>query len=420
MALKDPTDTSGDTASIAAGSPATTTTPEAPEGDILPPTEPSSNSPPAKSTPARTRTETIIIMLALCSSLFLVALDSTIITTAVPTIAADFNSSLGYTWVGSAFMLSNAALVPIWGKVSDIWGRKPVLLIATTIFFLGSLLCAVSQSMAMLIASRAIQGGGGGGILSLVNICISDLFSLRQRSFYFGMVGLVWAVAAASGPLLGGVFTAKISWRWCFYINLPVCGVCIVILFFFLKLHNPRTSMREGLAAVDWMGSMMVIGGTTMILLALEFGGITFPWDSATVLCLIIFGSVMIGLFAVIEWKIAKYPVIPLRIFKATANQAALSIAFFQSFVFQSGAYWLPLYFQGAKAHTSLQSGYYLLPFIVSLAFFSTLAGLFIKKTDHHIPAYSRYRRRSQLPGSTPCPPNQRCPPRHCLGYCYI
>ncbi|KKF92312.1 putative transporter C3H1.06c [Ceratocystis platani] len=384
MALKDPTDAPGDTASIAAGSPATTTTPEAPKGDILPPTEPSSNSPPAKSTPARTRTETIIIMLALCSSLFLVALDSTIITTAVPTIAADFNSSLGYTWVGSAFMLSNAALVPIWGKVSDIWGRKPVLLIATTIFFLGSLLCAVSQSMAMLIASRAIQGGGGGGILSLVNICISDLFSLRQRSFYFGMVGLVWAVAAASGPLLGGVFTSEISWRWCFYINLPVCGVCIVILFFFLKLHNPRTSMREGLAAVDWMGSMTVIGGTTMILLALEFGGITFPWDSATVLCLIIFGSVMIGLFAVIEWKIAKYPVIPLRIFKATANQAALSIAFFQSFVFQSGAYWLPLYFQGAKAHTSLQSGYYLLPFIVSLAFFSTLAGLFIKKTGQY------------------------------------
>ncbi|KKA29261.1 hypothetical protein TD95_004298 [Thielaviopsis punctulata] len=336
--------------------------------------------------PQRTKAETAIVMLALCSSLFLVALDSTIITTAVPTIAAEFHSSLGYTWVGSAFMLANAALVPTWGKISDIWGRKPVLLMATAIFFLGSLLCAVSQSMGMLIASRAIQGGGGGGIVSLVNISISDLFSLRQRGFYFGMIGLVWAVASAAGPLLGGVFTTKVSWRWCFYINLPICGVCMCILFFFLKLHNPRTPMRQGLAAVDWLGSVTVVGGTCMILLALEFGGITFPWNSTTVICLFVFGFVLIAIFALIEWKVATYPVIPLRIFKKTGNQAALSVAFFQSFVFQSGAYWLPMYFQGAKGHTSLQSGYWLLPFIVSLAVFSTGGGIMIRKTGQYKP----------------------------------
>ncbi|KAL5611657.1 hypothetical protein BROUX41_000763 [Berkeleyomyces rouxiae] len=361
----------GESAPVPAAAP-TSQTPAAPK-----PSQPTTS-------PLRTPAETVIIMLALCSSVFLVALDTTIITTAIPTIAADFDSSLGYTWVGSAFMLANAALVPTWGKISDIWGRKPVLLIATIIFFIGSLLCAVSRNMAMLIASRAIQGGGGGGIISLVNICISDLFSLRQRSFHFGMVGLVWAVASASGPLLGGVFTTQASWRWCFYINLPICGICIIVLFFFLKLYNPCTPIRDGLAAVDWTGSVMVIGGTTMILLALEFGGITFPWDSATVICLLVFGVVIVVLFVIVEWKIAKYPVIPLRIFKAMGNEAALSISFFHAFVFQAGAYWLPMYFQGAKGHTSLQSGYYLLPFILSLAICSTMSGLLIKKTGQY------------------------------------
>lgn len=148
----------------------------------------------------RTKLQTALIVVALCSAVLLAALDVTITTVAIPTISADFQSTAGYTWIGSAYLLANAAAAPSWGKLSDIFGRKPVLLAAVGVFWVGSLLCGVSVSMSMLIAGRAIQGIGGGGSLILVNICISDLFSVRKRGVYLGFVGLVWALAGGFGP----------------------------------------------------------------------------------------------------------------------------------------------------------------------------------------------------------------------------
>lgn len=148
----------------------------------------------------RTTLQTTLIMISLCLSVFLAALDVTIVTVAVPRISADFDSTAGYTWVGSAYLLANAAAAPSWGKISDIWGRKPVLLTAVGVFWVGSLLAGVSVNMGMLIVGRAIQGIGGGGILILVNICISDLFSMRKRGQFLGIVSLVWALAGGFGP----------------------------------------------------------------------------------------------------------------------------------------------------------------------------------------------------------------------------
>ncbi|XMA18809.1 hypothetical protein WAI453_011600 [Rhynchosporium graminicola] len=185
-----------------------------PISDNALPTPPSTNP-----EDARTRLETTIIVASLCASVFLAALDTSIITTALPTISEYFHSNAGYTWIGSAYLLACAASVPSWGKFSDIWGRKPILLVASFVFFVGSLLAAVSVSIGMLIAARAIQGIGGGGLIILVNICITDLFSMRNRGAYYGVIGMVWAFASAVGPVLGGVFTEKVSWRWCFYIN---------------------------------------------------------------------------------------------------------------------------------------------------------------------------------------------------------
>lgn len=332
----------------------------------------------------RTRSQNFLIVFALCLALFLAALDVTIIATAIPTISAHFNSSLGYVWVGSAYLLGNAAVAPMWGKISDIFGRKPVLLASVAIFWVGSLLCGVSNSMGMLIAARAIQGVGGGGTIVLPNICISDLFSMRNRGMYFGILGMVWALASALGPVLGGVFTDKVSWRWCFYINLPISGVGMIILFFVLKLHNPRTPVKEGLKAIDWTGSLLCIGGTLMLLMGLEFGGVTYPWASPTVLCLMIFGVITIGLFVVNEWKFAKYPVTPVRLFRHRTSIASYSLAFFHAFTFMSGSYWLPLYFQGVLSTSSLMSGVYLLPFVVSLSIVSAAVGIAIKKTGKY------------------------------------
>jgi hypothetical protein len=162
----------------------------------------------------RSEAKIALIMLALCLAVFLGALDVTIVTTALPTISDHFHSSAGYTWIGSAFLLANAASIPSWGKISDIFGRKPMLLLANVIFMVGSLLCAVSYNIGMLIAGRAVQGLGGGGLTILVKIVIGDIFPLNIRSVFYGVIGGVWAVAAATGPAIGGALTERVSWRW--------------------------------------------------------------------------------------------------------------------------------------------------------------------------------------------------------------
>lgn len=333
---------------------------------------------------SRTKLENFLVVSALCLALFLAALDVTIITTAIPTISSHFNSSTGYIWIGSAYLLGNATFVPTWGKISDIFGRKPVLIGAVGIFWIGSLLCAISNSMGMLIAARAIQGIGGGGTIVLPNICVSDLFSMRKRGLYFGLFGGVWAIASAIGPVLGGVFTSQVSWRWCFYINLPVSGVGMIILMFVLKLHNPRTPVKQGLVAIDWLGSLLIIGGTLMFLFGLEFGGVQYPWKSAMVICLIVFGLVTVGLFVAYESKVAKYPIIPVGLFRHRNSVAAFAVAFLHAFTFMGGSYWLPLYFQAVMGTTSLLSGVYLLPFVLALSVVSAGVGLVIKKTGNY------------------------------------
>lgn len=162
----------------------------------------------------RTKGRIALIMLALCLAVFLAALDVTIITTALPTISEYFQSSSGYTWIGSAFLLANAASAPSWAKVSDIFGRKPMLLFANIIFMVGSLVAALSYSIGMLIAARAVQGIGAGGLIILVNVVIGDLFPLRSRGAFYGIIGGVWAIASSIGPIIGGALTQGVNWRW--------------------------------------------------------------------------------------------------------------------------------------------------------------------------------------------------------------
>ena len=336
--------------------------------------------------PQRSRLKIFLIMFSLGICVLLVAIDITIVTTALPTIAEEFHSASGYTWVGSAYLIANSAATPIWGKISDIFGRKPILLVTNAIFFVGSLLAGVSVNMHMLIAARVIQGIGGGGLIVLVNIAISDLFAMRERGAYFGIIGGVWALASSLGPVVGGAFTQNVSWRWCFYINLPLDGVAFAIVMFVLDLHTPKTPIRQGLKAVDWLGSLTMVAGTVMLLLGLEFGGVIFPWKSATVICLIFFGVVTIALFFVIENRIAPYPIMPLGLFSKRSNLAALGVCFFHAFVFISGSYFLPLYFQAVLGATPILSGVYLLPTALSLSFLSAFTGVFIRKTGQYLP----------------------------------
>ncbi|KAJ3456803.1 hypothetical protein MRS44_016826 [Fusarium solani] len=332
----------------------------------------------------RSKLENTIITTSLLAALFLAALDVTIVATAIPTISEDLQSSSGYVWIGASYVLANAACAPTWGTLSDIWGRKSILLATLIIFWVGSLLCGAAVNMTMLIVGRAVQGIGGGGVNTLVNICIGDLFSVRERGFYYGLVGAVWGVSSALGPVIGGVFAYRASWRWCFYINLPISGVGIVVLYFVLKLHNPRTPMVDGLKALDWLGSLTVIGGTILLLLGLELGGVIFPWNSPTTICLIIFGTLMACLFVVVEAKHAKYPIVPLRLFASRSNIGAFATCFCHALIALSASYWLPLYFQGVITASSLMSGVYILPYLLATCIMSAASGFIIRLTGNY------------------------------------
>jgi MFS family permease len=238
----------------------------------------------------------------------------------------------------------------------------------------------------MLIAARVIQGIGGGGLLNLPNIIIGDLFSPRRRGAYYGIIGSTWALASSLGPILGGVFTTKATWRWCFYVNLPLDGMAFIIILFFLDLTTPKTPLFEGLAAIDWLGAFFIIAGTLLFLFGLEFGGTSFPWNSVTVICLLVFGVVATILFIPVEAKIAKYPIMPGRIFKNRSNLASLGVCFFHALTFISGAYYLPLYFQAVRGNTPLLSGAYTLAYAASIGISSVSTGIYIRKTGLYLP----------------------------------
>ncbi|KOC14679.1 efflux pump antibiotic resistance protein [Aspergillus flavus AF70] len=332
----------------------------------------------------RGKVQVLAIMVALCLSLFIAALDQTIVSTSLPTISSRLHSASGYTWVGGAYLLASAAAAPIWAKLSDIWGRKPILLVAVLWFMFSSIVCAAAVNMRMLIAGRALQGIAGGGLLQLVMIVVSDLFSVRSRSLYMGILEFMWTISGGLGPILGGVFSEYLSWRWNFWINLPICGLAFILLFFYLNVHNPKTRVTDGLKAIDWLGSLSIIGFTLMVLLGLNFGGETFAWNSPQVICLIVFGSLFSIIFFCGEKYVAKYPLMPLKMLKHRSNIAVSLVTLFHGAVFIACEYWLPLYFQSAKQASPMRSGLMVLPLVLAEGVFSGISGWLIHRTGKY------------------------------------
>ncbi|KAI4168461.1 MAG: hypothetical protein LQ346_009047 [Caloplaca aetnensis] len=333
----------------------------------------------------RSRIRIAAILLALSLSLFIAALDMTIVATAIPTIAADLQAASGYLWIGGAYLLASAAGAPLWAKLSDIWGRKAILLAAVTLFAISSIVCALARDITMLIVGRAFQGTAGGGLLQLVNIVVSDIFSMRERSLYLGLCEFIWALAGGIGPILGGVLTQLVSWRWIFWINLPCSGLAFILILLFLDVHNPKTAISDGLKAVDWFGSISIIGLTVMLLLGLNFGGTTFPWDSPKVVCLIVFGCLMSVFFVLSEKRLAQYPLMPLKLLQERSNVMSLLVDFVHGFVFIAGEYYLPLYFQAVEEASPIRSGVLILPFILSETAMGVMIGVLIHKTGRYL-----------------------------------
>lgn len=198
---------------------------------------------------------------------------------------------------------------------------------------------------------------------------------------YYGLFGATWAIAGALGPVIGGAFTTSVTWRWCFYLNLPVGGVSLGILVLFLHIESPKTPFWAGLRCIDWTGTFLIIGGTLMFLFGLEFGGVNYPWASPTVICLIVFGVFTWALAMFLEWKVAKFPIIPPRLFNEWYNVLILLVCYCHGFTFIAATYYLPLYFQTVLQSSPIMSGVYVLPLVLSLALGSTATGITMKKT---------------------------------------
>ncbi|KIP04433.1 hypothetical protein PHLGIDRAFT_120696 [Phlebiopsis gigantea 11061_1 CR5-6] len=326
-----------------------------------------------------------LTMLALIVSTFLSALDLTAIGTALPTIVADLNGGDDFSWAGSAYALSSTAVLPLSGSLADIFGRRPVLLGAILFFALGSALNGAAQSMNMLIAARTVQGIGGGAIITLTEIVISDLVPLAERGTFQGVIGLVWALASGVGPPLGGVI-AGANWRWLFYMNLPLSGIALVLVWFFLSVRTPDGSMREKFARIDFMGNAIVISGTTLAVVGLTFGGVRFPWSSVQVLAPLIIGLALIAGFMVYEAKIPREPTVPWVILSNRTTVGGYVSTFVHGLTSISIVYYIAIYFQAVLGASSSRSGVNQLALSLTIALFALIAGVFTQVAQRYRP----------------------------------
>ncbi|KAI8050030.1 major facilitator superfamily domain-containing protein [Thamnidium elegans] len=328
----------------------------------------------------------ILTFIGLQIALFLAALDGTIVSTALPKIGSEFEQMSIVSWVATAYILTFDAFQPLFSKFSDIFGRQVILYFGIAVFLFGSVLCGAAQNMVMLIVARAIAGIGGAGILSMVFIIFTDLVPLEQRGSYQGIVNAVFALSSVFGPLIGGSFTDYVSWRWNFYINLPIGAIAVVVLVLFLRLPTPQGKLSEKLKRVDYAGTMIVLAFATLFLLALNFGGQTFPWKSAAVIIPLVLSVLLVGLLVIVESKYAKEPLMPPRLFKNRSVVSVLITNWFFGMTFFAALYYLPVYFQVVRNDSAMWSGIRLIPMQMVTCVLSTFAGFFISKKGVYRP----------------------------------
>ncbi len=325
-----------------------------------------------------THREIQIVFLGLMAGMLVAALDQTVVATALPTIVGDLGGLNHLSWVVTAYLLASTISVPVYGKVSDLLGRKVVFQFALVVFVVGSMLCGLSQNMAQLIAFRAFQGLGAGGLLAMAQAIIGDVVSPRERGKYQGYLGGVFAFASVVGPLLGGFFVDNLTWRWVFYINVPIGITAFLITSSVLNLQFVRIQHR-----IDYLGAALVAGAATSLLLVTVWGGSEFAWTSPSIVALGVAGVAMLVGFFIQEGR-AEEPIIPLRLWKNRVFSVATGLEFLVGFAMFGAIIFLPLWLQTVGGASAQNSGLLILPLMAGLMTSSIVSGRMITKTGRY------------------------------------
>jgi len=320
-----------------------------------------------------------LVLVGIMSGSFLAALDQTIIATALPRIVGDFGGVDQLAWIASIYLLTSTAAMPIIGKLSDLYGRRLLFQISIVVFMVGSLMAGGSQTMGQLIAARAVQGFGAGGLVVLNFSVLADIVAPRERGRYQGYVASVWAVAAVIGPFLGGFFVDNFTWRWIFFVNLPVGIGALVITSAFLKL--PKRDRSD--VSIDYLGAALLVAAIVSLLLVTEWGGDQYDWISPEILGLLGASVALILLFVWCERR-ASDPIIPPRLFTVPTFRISASAATVFGMLQFGTVLFVPVYFQIVRGDTATNSGLLLIPQMIGILTGTIGAGRLTTRTGHY------------------------------------
>lgn len=329
-------------------------------------------------------TQDFLIMSTMAISSLMVALDATILVPVLTTLAHDLHASATETfWIGTAYLLSHSVLQPLISTLSDIFGRRELLVPSISFFAVGSILCAVAKNFTQMLAGRVVQGVGGAGIIALSQLVFADIVPLRQRPKYFTMVLGAWAIGSVLGPLVGGVCVEKASWRWCFYINLPICAVALPMAFLFVQLeHINKTTLSEKLRKIDFIGNFLFISSLTALLVAISWGGVQFEWSSWQTIVPLVVGAVGLVASVLYETRVAATPFLNKAVFNQPSAIASYSAAMLQGLILYIALYYGAFYFTAAHFFGPLQTGLSILPCSIFLVPSSAIVSALITRTS--------------------------------------
>ncbi len=327
-----------------------------------------------------TRKQVVLIMAGMMLALFLASLDQTVVGTATPRIVADLGGFAHYAWIATAYMITSTVVLPLAGKLTDMYGPKYSYLVGLVLFIAGSVLCGLSQSMLQIIIFRGLQGLGAGVLMANAFTVVADLFPPERRAKYMGMTAAVFGLSSVIGPTLGGYLTDSLSWHWVFFINIPLSAAVLALFVFFFPAFRHSDEKQK----MDYPGLFTLVTCVVPFMLAISWGGSQFGWTSPIIISMLVVSALSLGLFLVVEKKAAQ-PIIPLAIFRDQSISLSFVITFLSGIGMFGAIIFIPLYYQGVLGLSASSSGAYLMPMMLSMIFAALIAGGIVSKLGHGI-----------------------------------